>query len=318
MPFLCGLCGRRRHPTVPCPICGLEFCDNCKNPTVAGICIRCQPLNITADRQTACPNDTVTFRPQVTPKVAISWSGDGNPTTGIGSSFTTRFAAAGDHIVQATLTGQGGSQTASRRVHINEASGAAWVRRFPGSKDIADLVVPFRHNLERFIAAMQNVPIPYRRPTVEITATLRPPERAYLMHYAWLIARGHASKNIPPLVPTLTNPPAMEGVDICWIHRHANGDPDPTASREAAEKMVADFNMADFAALKSRHTEGRAIDMTISWTGSLTLTDGAGNSISITTGPRTGQNTELQGVAATYGVLKGPITDEPHWSDDGH
>jgi hypothetical protein len=87
---------------------------------------------------------------------------------------------------------------------------------------------------------------------VTIAATFRPPERAYLMHFAWEIAHG----NISP-----RDVPAMAGVAIEWVHSNA------AASRAAAQEMVDGYGMAFIAALRSRHTEGRAIDMSISWVG---------------------------------------------------
>jgi hypothetical protein len=144
---------------------------------------------------------------------------------------------------------------------------------------------------------------------VKIEETLRPPQRAYLMHYSFCVAREGLS---PDAVP------AMEGVDIQWVHPDASGNPDPGASRNAAEQMVQAYGIVFRPALTSRHTEGRAIDMSISWPGNLTIAGMGGGQTTITTLPRTGAgNTLLQGIGAGYGVHK-LATDPPHWSIDGH
>lgn len=82
--------------------------------------------------------------------------------------------------------------------------------------------------------------------------------------------------------------------------------------------MVEGYGIVFPPVLKSRHTEGNAIDMNISWQGNLTIADANAKSVKITTQPRTGAgNARLQAVAATYGVHK-LATDPPHWSADGH
>ncbi len=185
-----------------------------------------------------------------------------------------------------------------------EPSGAAWVDRFPGSRSTADLNEDFKQAVERFLAALAAAGA-----TVKISATYRPPERAYLMHHAWDIARNGANpERVPP----------MFGVNILWAHRDASGRVDRAASRRGAKEMVDGFGMAAQAALRSNHTARRAIDMSISWSGTLQIKNGRGDTVSIRTEPRTGAgNRELHAVGATYKVLK-LVSDPPHWSEDGH
>ena len=90
-----------------------------------------------------------------------------------------------------------------------EPSGSVWVGRFPGSRSTADLTPGFGQAVEKFIRSMTAA-----RATVRISATFRPPERAYLMHYAWEIAREHGDP---------TQVPSMPGVNIEWAHRDAAG-----------------------------------------------------------------------------------------------
>lgn len=82
--------------------------------------------------------------------------------------------------------------------------------------------------------------------------------------------------------------------------------------------MVDLFHMAHIANLTSNHTSGNAIDMTISWHGTLRIARaGQDGTVAIRMGPRNGDNIELQRVGETYGVKK-LRTDAPHWSINGH
>lgn len=93
---------------------------------------------------------------------------------------------------------------------------------------------------------------------------------------------------------------------------------DLAASKAAGEAMVTGYSIVAQPALNSRHTEGMAIDMTISWRETLTLKNKSGNDVVVSTTPRTGENTELVGVGKSFGVVKATFTgDPPHWSSDG-
>lgn len=182
-------------------------------------------------------------------------------------------------------------------------SGAQWASSFPTSTSTNDLQAGFRASLARFLGALTAAGASH-----SISATLRPPERAYLMHWSWRIAREHFDAQ---------QVPAMAGVDIQWAHTRRDGSYDETASRTAALAMVAAYGIVYRPALTSRHTEGRAVDMDISWNGTLVIAGANGQNVSISSTPRDGGNTELQAVGAGYGVHK-LASDPPHWSDDGH
>jgi hypothetical protein len=79
--------------------------------------------------------------------------------------------------------------------------------------------------------------------------------------------------------------------------------------------MVDLFQIAYEPSLTSRHIEGRAIDMTIGWNGTLKIKDKKGNIREIGA-PRSGDNPDLHKLGATYGAIK-LVSDPPHWSDDG-
>jgi len=186
-----------------------------------------------------------------------------------------------------------------------EPSGPAWAARFPGSADPNACVEPFRTNLKAFLGALAAAAA-----STHISATFRPPERAYLMHWCWKIANSDVlPQDAPPMV----------GVNIEWVHTDGTGQPDVTKSRSAAKQMVTAYGLVAQPALQSRHTEGRAVDMDISWSADLDIKTKAGTTTRISTVPRNGMNPDLQTVGAGYGVVKAVFAgDPPHWSDDGH
>lgn len=179
-----------------------------------------------------------------------------------------------------------------------ELSGQQWCARFPTSAKLDDLTPEFGDSCRAFISALKKAGA-----TVSIAATYRPVERAYLMHWCCMVGgSGQDPAGVPP----------MKGVNIDWKHGGSI-----VKARAAAQKMMAAYQIKFPAALVSRHTQRRAIDMTIGWTGTLKIRDFHGVEQSISTGPRNGSNPKLIAVGATFGVIKLP-SDPPHWSDDGH
>jgi hypothetical protein len=76
------------------------------------------------------------------------------------------------------------------------------------------------------------------------------------------------------------------------------------------------FQIAFEPSLTSRHIEGRAIDMTIGWNGTIKVKDRQGKAREVGA-PRSGDtNPDLHRIGAGYGVIK-LVSDPPHWSDDG-
>lgn len=181
-------------------------------------------------------------------------------------------------------------------------SGADWVQQFPTSTDVEDLASPFRENVRAFLQALRDAGA-----DVRISATYRPAERAYLMHYAFRIAR----EGLDP-----RQVPARAGVEIEWVHKKANNQVDLSASKNAAEDMVLAYGIVYKPALNSQHTRRLAIDMTISWTGTLSIKNATGKTVEIKRSPRSGQNADLVSVGQTYRVIK-LVSDPPHWSSDG-
>ncbi|KXB29911.1 peptidoglycan-binding domain-containing protein [Dechloromonas denitrificans] len=183
-----------------------------------------------------------------------------------------------------------------------EFSGADWCARFPGSNSTDDLEGDFKTGVNSFICAMKQ-----GGADVSVAATYRPPERAYLMHWSWMIANGKSEA---------ADVSAKAGVNINWDHGNDE------ASKAAAKAMVAEYGMSGLKvapALRSRHTERKAIDMTISWKKELVIAGADGSHVTIKTEPRTGMNEDLHAVGAGYGVIKfwKGDADKPHWSTDG-
>ena len=160
---------------------------------------------------------------------------------------------------------------------MSEPAGLIWCSRFPSSRSLDDLIQPFQDNVRRFNTAIES-----EGGIVEISATYRPPERAFLMHYCCMIVQGK--------MPADAVPP-MAGVDIQWDLGSTQ------ASIDAASAMMRGYGIVFPAALVSRHTQRRAVDQTIT-------------------------NFHLRGQALWdmgrgFGVIK-LVSDAPHWSDDGH
>ena len=142
---------------------------------------------------------------------------------------------------EATLTPTT-DQTPAVAETSNELSGVQWVARFPGSVSTSDLTSTFGSATDNFIAALRQAGA-----AVIISATLRPVERAYLMHWSWKIVHGTAPNSVP----------ARDGVPIEWVH------PTNNASTQAAQDMVNAYGLANLGvapSLNSRHTQGNAID----------------------------------------------------------
>ncbi len=134
------------------------------------------------------------------------------------------------------------------------------------------------------------------------------------MHWSWSIVNSNAN---PQAIPE------MGGVDIQWDHYTSEGSYSSSASKDAAQEMANAYgirNLRVVPSLNSKHIQGNAIDMTISWSGTLAITNATGQTVNITTNPRSGMNSNLHRVGASYGVLKfvGGESDMPHWSNNGH
>ncbi|KOP27504.1 peptidoglycan-binding protein [Hapalosiphon sp. MRB220] len=177
-------------------------------------------------------------------------------------------------------------------------SGSHWINYFPTSKSIADLASPFRQKVEAFQNALIDAGC-----QVIVTATHRPKERAYLMHYSARINRQEIS---PQYVP------AMSGVDIEWVHYTNAG------SLQAAKDMVEAYGVGgNPVSLNSRHIQRLAIDWNVTWNGNINIKDRYGRMINVGEPCNAALNKNVWNVGESYGVYK-LSNDPPHWSVDGY
>ncbi len=199
-----------------------------------------------------------------------------------------------------------------------QLSGADWSSRWPGGDSSVDhLNAEFGPQVAAFVSAMDEAGI-----TVRPTSTLRSPQRSYLMHFSYLIAKGQiAASDVPAYVPIA----GEKGPKVCWAHQTASGKLDQKGSVAAAKELLSalgvDASLGTPPALRSRHNTGDAIDMQIQWTAkSVKVRTAAGKNVKIGSTPKDGTNPKLIAVGATYGVHHfAPVAaDRNHWSSDGH
>jgi len=189
-------------------------------------------------------------------------------------------------------------------------SGIFWVTwagaHAQDSDSIDDLDDNFKTNVQAFIKALKDAGA-----AVDVSNTLRSDKRAYLFHWCWLIGLGKAKAS---------EATEMTGVDIDWDHG------DEEASKKGAKEMIDHFGLAvppkstNAPALDSRHIQGKAIDMAITWTGALKIkkkNGKDGEEVAIDFMDDVNKNTKLREIGASYDVKK-LTTDAPHWSTDGH
>ncbi|MEV8379213.1 hypothetical protein AB0P21_41135 [Kribbella sp. NPDC056861] len=198
----------------------------------------------------------------------------------------------------------------------NHLSGASWEPKFPKSGSMDELAEPFRTNAYAFKNAMRMAGI-----DVDVISTFRSFQRAYLMQWSYKISRDNLDPaTVPAFVPSAGQP----SVDICWVHSDANGNPDRTASANAATalaKALVIYGNKTSPSANSRHCYRMAVDWTTVWTAAtITVANTTGPPTTITSTPRSGLNPDLIKVGATYGLKHyGPIAtdDANHWSDTG-
>lgn len=288
------------------------------------------------------PNQLVRVRFDVPEGGSVSYSaGGGNPGTGSGPEFVTRFGPnistnlALTKIVVIVTNSDGDSACGEALIEVLPLSGSHWVRHFAAPKEISELREPFRSNAQAFVTALREAGA-----TVSIASTFRSQKRAYLMHMAGVVKKDPRVALNP--VPFQSNAipdhdPFKGPLDITFAHLNAQGDLDVAATEAAAAAMCSGYDIAFPAGYPAtRHGDRRAIDMTIRWTGAPlfrlgpfpTPLDAAADPIGYFAIPArrcplgAGKvpdehcNTLLHTLGESYGVKK-LVPDKPHWSDDG-
>ncbi len=182
-------------------------------------------------------------------------------------------------------------------------SGASWIDRYPASQRLQDLDSNFGSDVREFVAVLEKASA-----TVEVLATRMPPERAYLMHWAWRITQ----EGLDP-----RHVPYMDGVDIRWWHGNLG------TSREAAWSMVHGYGIEELdepPPLISPYTEGQVVAMRVRWRGALRLYPDSPQEQIITSNPQDGTNLDVMTLAEIHGLehlLTVPDSDEVHWAMPG-
>jgi tetratricopeptide (TPR) repeat protein len=269
----------------------------------------------------ACPNAEFFLEALVPPNVTgLTWTSGGTPSTGAGRIYRTRFSGLPrDEVIELLWDHFTGPIRLLITVPVWALSGAEWWHLFAGSEDVNQLVPSFRDKVKKFKAALEEAGA-----NVKVGSTYRPLQRSYLMHFAWrlVLPPGDRDRVTPDQVPQfnrgLLEPGALETgpVDICRLHRDAAGNPDAPASVAAAQAMKVKYDLKHRPAFPgSKHYVGKAIDLTIEWSGDLKIKDAAGNEKTISSLPRNGDNRDLHAVGATCEIRK-LVDDQPHWYED--
>jgi len=185
-------------------------------------------------------------------------------------------------------------------------SGKYWVTwadtHAKNSDKVDDLEVTFKTAATAFIKALKEAGA-----TVDVSATKRSDKRAYLFHWSWKISQDKCKP---------ADAKKLVGVDIEWDHS------DLAKSKAGALEMVTGFGLAipprsiNPPSLTSNHISGKAIDMTIKWTGTIKVKKKDGTEVSVAYSSNVNTNTVLHTIGESYGVKK-LKTDAPHWSHNG-
>ena len=198
-------------------------------------------------------------------------------------------------------------------------SGAAWCSKYQDPKSTDAMNDDVKGDAAAFIAALEAAGA-----SVTINSTVRPPERSYLMYWASKIA---FSKDPEAVAKQAQSDPEKQGnvsKDITWSHGNA------AKTKQAAQAMVDTYQIGSAVARKSKHNEGGAMDISISWSKKLTITGKNGEKIETKTksGLIVRDTTNIdKGILAagkTFGLLNyngpenaGSKRDAVHWSRSG-
>jgi hypothetical protein len=189
---------------------------------------------------------------------------------------------------------------------LKQRSGKYWKawadRQAAASTSLDELAEPFRTNAKAFVEKLKDAGA-----RAAVTLTRKSSQRAYLCHWAWQVAKGHC---------LATSVPAMEGVDIDWIHIDEKGNFSDEKSRKGAQEMVDAFligSMRSPPPLNDHHIRGLAMEMSPSWNGDLVIKKQDGTDVTIKTEPKNGNNAELHQVARTYKVYRNMSDGSNQW-----
>jgi Bacterial SH3 domain len=181
--------------------------------------------------------ERVTGTPTGNGWIQISFSG--KPAFVSAQHVTTGAAPAGQHEYPQTV-GHGQRSGADWKA-IADANG--WIN----SVEFSALDATWGPRAEAFVNGLRAAGA-----QVHVEAGLRHPNRAFLMHYAWGVARGKYTQ------AQANTACRGRGIDIQWDHGNT------AASRAAAQALVDAFGLVRQASITSNHIRGLAIDIAIS------------------------------------------------------
>ncbi len=122
---------------------------------------------------------------------------------------------------------------------MSELSGAAWVAQFPTSRSLDDLSPGFKASVNDFIGAVKAA-----GGKVNIAATYRPPERAYLSERRWADIEKMIRRAIADFEPRL-----LPGSVVVKPMRQGQGD--------------ATYNILQFEISAMLHMEPYPVEFTV-------------------------------------------------------
>jgi hypothetical protein len=138
----------------------------------------------------------------------------------------------------------------------SEVSGVNWIWRTDPTQTLESLEPGFRAKVEALMKACEDGGRPLKIPPL----AGRPPERHYLMFWAWQIGReGYRRRDNP-------KPPAFPGMDIDWFWSHPQASDDTRYAEAflvpyyvgAALQMVDTFGLARQPKKTCKLAEGKA------------------------------------------------------------
>jgi hypothetical protein len=197
-----------------------------------------------------------------------------------------------------------GATSAIETVGGNDLSGAHWraqatANGWANSTDFADLESSFGANAETFVSGLRNAGA-----TVTVSAGLRHPKRAKLMHYAWKVAHGAIT---PAAATSACN---AAGINIEWDHGEL------VASKAAAQALCDSFRLIACASLTSNHMSGEAIDMRITNVPETLTINGTEYQADMAAGGEADED-KVDHIGRELGVLWYGSGDWVHWSVTG-
>jgi hypothetical protein len=195
---------------------------------------------------------------------------------------------------------------------------------YPNSTDPAKLDSSFKGKVDKMIAGFQSHGI-----TATANAGLRHPLRSTVFHYAIAVAAASDENIIREANAVATK----YGIPIDWAHTDEAGAIDLKTSKAKAEEVKAEFAISkdaaagikDFKGTISNHNNGKAVDLSLSFSFSKTKEITVGDK-TYSVDPALQKQKTIPSIAQDgltlfgsdqYGLKRAIDTDSVHWSESG-